>query len=117
MQIICPQREFVKILKHKKLVEYHDFYLDVAWWFLADVFNKIWNKCYEIYGLDPAYFPSATGLPWQATLKKIKEKLDLLIDIDMLLMVEKEIRDKICHATHEYVKDNNIFIKEYDQNK
>ena len=35
----------------------------------------------------------------------------------MLLMVEKEIRDKICHATHEYVKDNNIYIKEYDQNK
>ena len=35
----------------------------------------------------------------------------------MLLMVEKEIRDKICHTTHEYRKDNNIYIKEYDQNK
>ena len=73
--------------------------------------------CYETYGLDPAYFRSATGLPSQAMLKKIKEKLDLLIDIDMLLMVEKEIRDKICHTTHEYRKDNNIYIKEYDQNK
>ena len=40
-------------------------------------------------------FLSAPGLAWQASLKKTKEKLDLLTDIVMLLMVEKGIR--ICH--------------------
>ena len=44
----------------------------------------------EICELDPAKFLSAPGLAWQAIfffLKKVK--LDLLIDIDMLTMVEK----------------------------
>ena len=31
-------------------------------------------------------------------LKKAKVKLDLLIDIEMLLMVEKCIRGRICHS-------------------
>ena len=43
----------------------------------------------EIYELDPAKFLSAPGLAWQAIKKKKKVKLDLLIDIDMLTMVEK----------------------------
>ena len=32
-------------------------------------------------------FSYAPGLAWQEALKKIKAKLDFLIDIDMLLMV------------------------------
>ena len=32
-----------------------------------------------------------------AVLKKTKIKLDLLNDIDMLLMIEKVIREGICH--------------------
>ena len=35
---------------------------------------------------------TSLGLAWQAVLKKTKVKLDLLIDTDMLLMVEKGIR-------------------------
>ena len=57
-------------------------------------------QCYEIYGLDPAHFLSATVLTWQATLKNSKEKLDLITNIDTLLMVEKGTRNEICHATH-----------------
>ena len=41
--------------------------------------------CLEIYELDPAKFLSAPGLARQAALKRSKVKLDLLIDIDMLL--------------------------------
>ena len=45
--------------------------------------------CFKIYQLDPAKFLSAPGLTWQAALEKIKVKLKLLTDSDMLLMVEK----------------------------
>ena len=45
--------------------------------------------CLEIYELDSAKFNSAPGLAWQAALEKTKVKLDLLIDIDMLVMVKK----------------------------
>ena len=51
------------------------------------------------------------------TFKKSKVKLDLLTDIDMLLMVEKGIRGGICHTCHQYVKDNNKYMKDYDKNK
>ena len=43
---------------------------------------------------------SAPGLAWQASLKKMKIKLDLLTDIDMLLMVGKGFRGGICHCVY-----------------
>ena len=51
--------------------------------------------CLKVYKPDPAKFLSALGLAWQAALKNVKVKLDLLIDTDMLLMVEKGIRGGI----------------------
>ena len=35
----------------------------------------------------------------------------------MLLMVEKGIRRRICHAIHRYAKANNIYMKNYHKNK
>ena len=55
------------------------------------MFENFRNKCIEMYELDPAHFLSAPGLAWQACLKKTEIKLELLTDIDMLLMVEKEL--------------------------
>ena len=47
----------------------------------------------EIYKLDPVKFLSAPELAWEVALKKAKVILDLLTDINVLLMAEKEIRD------------------------
>ena len=55
----------------------------------------------KIYKLDPAKFPAAPGLAWQADLKKTKVKLHLLTDINMLLMVEKCIKGGICHSIYQ----------------
>ena len=67
---------------------------------LADVFENFKNKCIEIHELDPVHFLSASGLAWQACLKKTRVKLELLTDIDMLLIVEKGIRGGICNSIH-----------------
>ena len=56
--------------------------------------------CLKIYELDPVKFLSAPGLVWQAALKKTEVKLELLTDIRMLLMVEKEIKGGMYHAIH-----------------
>ena len=45
--------------------------------------------CLNIYELDPVYFVSATGVAWQACLKKTEVKLELITDYDMILMIEK----------------------------
>ena len=42
----------------------------------------------------------------KAALKKTKVKLHLLIDVDMLLMLEKGIRGRTCHVIHQYAKAN-----------
>ena len=48
----------------------------------------------------PAHFLSGPGLAWQACLKKTNVELELLIDLDMLLMVEKGIRHRMSHAVY-----------------
>ena len=50
---------------------------------LADAFENFRNMSLEIYERDPEEFFSAPGLTWQAALKRIKVKLDLLTDINM----------------------------------
>ena len=52
------------------------------------------------YEFDSAKFLSASGLAWQAALKKTKVKLDLSTDINMLLMLEKGIKGGICHSIY-----------------
>ena len=81
---------------------------------LADVSENFRNKCIEIYELDPAHFSSAPRLAWQACLKKTKAELELLMNIDMLLMVEKGIRSGICQAIYRHAKANNKYMKNYN---
>ena len=84
---------------------------------LPGVFKNFRKKWLKIYDLDPAKCLSAPGLAWQVALKKTKVKLELLTDTDMLLMVEKAIREGICHMIHQYAKANNKDMKDYDKNK
>ena len=74
------------------------------------MFENIRNKCIEIYELDPAHFLSAPVLALQACLKKTEIELKLFTNTDMLLMVEKDIQGRICHAIHRYAKVNNTHI-------
>ena len=82
-----------------------------------DVFENFRNKCIEIYELDPANFLSAPALAWQASLKETAVKLELLTDVNMLIMVEKEIKGGICHTIHRYAEANNKYMKNYNKNK
>ena len=82
---------------------------------LVDVFENFRNKCIEIYEPDPAHCLPAPGLAWQACLKKTKVELELLVNIDMLLMVEKRIRGGIFQAIHWHAKANNKYMKNYDK--
>ena len=105
-----------KNLNNENLGEYHDLHVQSDTLLLADVFENFRKTCLKVYELDPAQFLSAPGLVWQACLKKTGVKLELLIDPDMLLMVEKGIRGGICHAIHRYQKVNNKYMKNYDEN-
>ena len=77
--------------------EYHDFYLKSDTLLLANVFENFRKMRLKIYQLDPVKFLSAPGLTWQTVSKKAEVKLELLTDIDMLVMVQKDIRGGICN--------------------
>ena len=101
----------------KNLGEYHDLYLKSDTLILADVFENFREMCLKFYYLDPVKFLPTPGLACQAASKTTERKLELLTDIDMLLMVQKGIRRRTCHAIHRYAKANNKYLKDYDKNK
>ena len=53
---------------------------------LADIFENFRSICMNHYGLDSAWYFSAPGLAWDATLKITEVQLELLCDPDMLLI-------------------------------
>ena len=54
----------------KNMGEHSDLYVQRDTLLLADVFENFGNICLEIYEPDPAKIVSASGLAWQAALKK-----------------------------------------------
>ena len=110
-------KKVFKKFKMNNLGDYHDLYVQDVALLLADISEIFRNKCIEIYELDPGHFLSAPGLAWQACLKNTRIELELLTNINMLLMVEKRIRDGICHAIHRYAETNNKYMKNYDEKK
>ena len=85
--------------------------------YLRTLMYLMYSKYVLKYEFDPAHFISARGLAMQAALKKTIVKLDLLTAMDMLFMVEKDIRGGICHSIYQYAKNNNKYINDYDKNK
>ena len=71
----------------------------------------------KVYELDLVHFLSASGLAWQACLKKTEVVLELITDVDILLMLEKGIRGGICHAILRYAKANNKYMKDYNKDE
>ena len=80
---------------------------------LVNVFENFQNMYLEIYELDSVHFFCTPLLAWQVA----KVKSDLLTDINMLLMVEKGIRGRICNSIYRSAKANNKYMKKYDKNK
>ena len=101
----------------KNLGEYHDLYIQNNTLLLADVFQTFEICVLKYMNLTLLVFLLQQELAWQAALKKTKVNLYLLTDIDMSLMVEKGIREGICHAIYRYAKANNKYMKDYDKNR
>ena len=72
--------------------DYHEAYLKIDVFILADVFEKFRDVCMKVYQLDPADFYSASNFSWDAMLITPKVKIELFDDIDKLLFCEKAIR-------------------------
>ena len=105
MQIKCIQKDF----EIKNLGEFHDLYLKSDSLLLADVSKNFRKICLKMQHLHSVKFLSVPELA--------EVQLELLIDTDMLLMVEKGIKGGICDIIYQYAKANNKQMKDYDKQK
>jgi hypothetical protein len=85
-----------KELNCEKFKDYHDAYLRTDVLLLADVFENFRQTCYKCYGLDPANYVSCPGLAWDAMLLKTGIKLELITDLEILDMIERQKRGGLC---------------------
>ena len=99
-----------KVFEMKSLEDCHSLYNQTDVLLLADVFENFRDICIKNYKLDPAHYYTAPGLAWDAALKVIEVKLELLSDADMLLMVEKGIRGGASMIRNRYGKSNNKYM-------
>ena len=84
---------------------------------VADVLKSRCNRCLEIYNLNPTHLFSTPKSVQQECLKKTGEEMKLITDIDMVLMIEKGIRGRVCHVISRYAKVNNKYMKHYKKDK
>ena len=94
----------------ESMKDYHKLYNLSDVLLLVDIFENFRSICMNHYGLDPAWYFSAPGLAWDATLKITKVQLELLNDPDMLLMIESGIRGGIATISHRHAKANNEYM-------
>jgi len=106
------------------LGQYHDLYLLTDVLLLADIFEAHRMNCLTYYKLDPAHFFTTPNFAWNAMLAGLyanepcPERLELLTDYNMHLMVEQGLRGGISMISHRHAKANNPYMGDkYDKAK
>lgn len=95
--------------------EYHDFYLNIDVYGLADVFENFRKTTLEYYKLEPCNYVGVPSLAWDAMLLMTGVELDLLNDSDMYLFFERGIRGGQSVIFEKYAEANNKYMDEYDE--
>ena len=87
--------------------DYHDIHLKTDVLLLADIFQSFRENALDKYGLDPFWYYSTSGLAWDALFLTTGQKLELITDQDMYMMIEQGLRGGISMVSRRYAKANN----------
>jgi len=101
----------------RTLGEYSDLYLKTDVLLLADIFENFRNNCVANYCLDPAHYYTLPGFTWDAMLKHMRVRFELLTDIDMVIFIERSIRSCLNQCSSRYVHANNKYMRSFDPSK
>jgi len=75
----------------RTLGKYSDLYLKTVL-LCVDIFENFRDSCVASYGLNPVYYYTLPGFTWDAMLKHTDINFELLIDIHIVMFVERGIR-------------------------
>ena len=96
---------------------YHNHYFKKDVLLLVDVFEKFIGTCLKSYKLANCHYFSSPGLICDAMFKMIGVKLEKILDIDMYLFIQKELRGGISYIAKRYSEANDKYSKNYDPRK
>jgi hypothetical protein len=101
----------------KTMRDYHDLYLETDVLLLADIFESVRKTCLKNYNLDPAHYLSASGLSWDAFLKRSRAEIELISYMDMFRFFEKGMGGGVSYIAYRYARANNKYMSTYDKAK
>lgn len=104
----------IKVFNFKTLKEWHELYLKIDVFGLADVFEYYRELSFDTYGLDPAHYIGLPSYTWAAGLKETQVKLQNIDDSDLYMMFEKMKRGGVSVISHRHAKANNKYLPDYD---
>ena len=87
-----------EIIKHFNIengLQLTELYLKTDVLLLADVFENFIKLSTKEFGINPLYCVSLPGYTWNCGLSFLEQTLDYIKDIDMLLLIENNIRGGI----------------------
>ncbi|GBN00884.1 hypothetical protein AVEN_215656-1 [Araneus ventricosus] len=96
------------------LANFYDPYVTSDVLLLADVSESFLKVYLSLYRLIRVNFNMAVILEWQAFLRMIGVKLELLTDIDMFLFIEKGNRGGVAMISLRFSSANNPCLANYD---
>ena len=99
----------------KTLREWHDLYLKIDVYGLADVFEYYRELAFDIYGIEPAHFIGLPSFTWCAGLQYTKINLQNITDSDLYMFFEKMKRGGISVISQRYAKANNQYLPDYNE--
>ena len=97
--------------------DYQNLYLKTDVLLLPDAFETFINTCLDYYGLEPCHYFSSPGLSWDAMRKMTKIELELKIDTDVHLFIEKGMRSGISYIAKRHSKAKHKCMESYAEYK
>ena len=92
---------------------YQDLYLKCNILQFEDVFEKFRCNSLKNYLLRRSHYLSASAQSQDAVLNMRKIKLELILDPDMHIFFEKDIRSEVSYISNRYKKADNNYLKSY----
>lgn len=99
-------------LQDRTLGGYLDYYLTIDTLLLHDIMKEFRETSIKNFHLDPVFSYTTAGFSFQCALFHIKNPINLVTDLNIIQLINKNIRGGISCAMTRYSKSNNKYMKE-----